>query len=96
MEFEPMLTPREKSPLPENVPRGVSGTFSGRGDFSLGVNMGSNSIPLKLLRMRALWMIVILLFHDDLCELYSSAKKTYADKCLHLDENQPQKISMFI
>ena len=22
MEFEPMLTPREKSPLPENVPRG--------------------------------------------------------------------------
>ena len=24
MEFEPMLTPREKSPLPENVPRGVS------------------------------------------------------------------------
>ena len=21
MEFEPMLTPREKSPLPENVPR---------------------------------------------------------------------------
>ena len=23
MEFEPMLTPREKSPLPENVPRGV-------------------------------------------------------------------------
>ena len=23
-EFEPMLTPREKSPLPENVPRGVS------------------------------------------------------------------------
>ena len=28
------------------------GTFSGRGDFSLGVNMGSNSIPPKLLRMR--------------------------------------------
>ena len=28
------------------------GTFSGRGDFSLGVNMGSNSIPQKLLRMR--------------------------------------------
>ena len=25
------------------------GTFSGRGDFSLGVNMGSNSIPLKTL-----------------------------------------------
>ena len=24
MEFEPMLTPREKSPLPENVPRGGS------------------------------------------------------------------------
>ena len=24
MEFEPMLTPREKSSLPENVPRGVS------------------------------------------------------------------------
>ena len=24
MEFEPMLTPMEKSPLPENVPRGVS------------------------------------------------------------------------
>ena len=24
MEFEPMLTPSEKSPLPENVPRGVS------------------------------------------------------------------------
>ena len=24
MEFEPMLTPREKSPLPENVPRGES------------------------------------------------------------------------
>ena len=24
MEFEPMLTPREKCPLPENVPRGVS------------------------------------------------------------------------
>ena len=24
MEFEPMLTPREKSPLPEKVPRGVS------------------------------------------------------------------------
>ena len=24
MEFEPMLTPREKSPLPENVPRGRS------------------------------------------------------------------------
>ena len=24
MEFEPMFTPREKSPLPENVPRGVS------------------------------------------------------------------------
>ena len=24
MEFEPMLTPREKSPLPENVPRGAS------------------------------------------------------------------------
>ena len=24
MEFEPMLTPREKSPLLENVPRGVS------------------------------------------------------------------------
>ena len=22
MEFEPMITPREKSPLPENVPRG--------------------------------------------------------------------------
>ena len=29
------------------------GTFSGRGDFSLGVNMGSNSIPpKKLFRMR--------------------------------------------
>ena len=28
------------------------GTFSGRGDFSLEVNMGSNSIPQKLLRMR--------------------------------------------
>ena len=30
------------------------GTFSGRGDFSLGVNMGSNSIPppKKILRMR--------------------------------------------
>ena len=28
------------------------GTFSGRGDFSLGVNMGSNSIPQKLFRMR--------------------------------------------
>ena len=25
------------------------GTFSGRGDFSLGVNMGSNSIPPKTL-----------------------------------------------
>ena len=25
------------------------GTFSGRGDFSLGVNMGSNSIPPKIL-----------------------------------------------
>ena len=25
------------------------GKFSGRGDFSLGVNMGSNSIPLKTL-----------------------------------------------
>ena len=24
MEFEPMFTPREKSPLPENVPRGGS------------------------------------------------------------------------
>ena len=24
MEFEPMLTPREKSPLPKNVPRGGS------------------------------------------------------------------------
>ena len=24
MEFEPMLTPREKSPLPEKVPRGLS------------------------------------------------------------------------
>ena len=24
MEFEPMLTPREKSPLPENIPRGGS------------------------------------------------------------------------
>ena len=24
MEFEPMLTPREKSPLPENLPRGGS------------------------------------------------------------------------
>ena len=24
MEFEPMLTPREKSPLPENVPKGGS------------------------------------------------------------------------
>ena len=24
MEFEPMLTPREKSPLPENFPRGGS------------------------------------------------------------------------
>ena len=30
------------------------GTFSGRGDISLGVNMGSNSIPPKLLRMRVL------------------------------------------
>ena len=29
-----------------------SGDISGRGDFSLGVNMGSNSIPPKLLRMR--------------------------------------------
>ena len=28
------------------------GTFSGRGDFSLGVNMSSNSIPQKLFRMR--------------------------------------------
>ena len=26
--------------------------FSGRGDFSLGVNMGSDSIPPKLFRMR--------------------------------------------
>ena len=30
------------------------GKFSGRGDFSLGVNMGSNSIPQKLFRMRGL------------------------------------------
>ena len=28
------------------------GTFSGRGNFSLGFNMGSNSIPPKLFRMR--------------------------------------------
>ena len=28
------------------------GKFSGRGDFSLGVNMGSNPIPPKLFRMR--------------------------------------------
>ena len=36
MEFEPMLTPREKSPLPENVPRGGSNLsyFEGRESFS--------------------------------------------------------------
>ena len=28
------------------------GTFSGRGDFSLGVNMGQTLFPQKLLRMR--------------------------------------------
>ena len=28
------------------------GTFSGRGDFSLEVNMGSDSIPPKLFRVR--------------------------------------------
>ena len=70
-----MLTPREKSPLPEAQKRielimggwnssvgsawarcpqrrGFNpplGTFSGRGDFSLGVNMGSNSILPKTL-----------------------------------------------
>ena len=104
MEFEPIFTPREKSPLPENVPRGGSnprhcgqraqalptelfrppkailkagtgariacwscvGLFvmldaasrvqsfseensSCRGDFSFGVNMGSDSIPHKTL-----------------------------------------------
>ena len=46
---------KEWASLVEKQPRRVKaspwgpplGTFSGRGDFSLGVNMGSNSIPPK-------------------------------------------------
>ena len=47
------------------------GTFSGRWDFSLGVNMGSDSIPQKLLRMRV-----------QTCLLLRFRHKVYALKAL--------------
>ena len=42
MEFEPMLTPREKSPLPENVPRG--------GSNPRGCGQRAQALPTELFR----------------------------------------------
>ena len=63
MEFEPMLTPREKSPIPKTSPeedrtRDTVDSepkhyqLSCSGPLPLGVNMGSDSIHPKLFGMR--------------------------------------------
>ena len=49
MEFEPMLTPREKSPLPENVPRG--------GSSPQHCGQRAQALPTELFRPPEWWMI---------------------------------------
>ena len=48
MEFEPMLTPREKSPLPENVPRGGSNPRR--------CGQRAQALPTELFRPPQRWM----------------------------------------
>ena len=53
MEFEPMLTPREKSPLPESVPRGGSNPRH--------CGQRAQALPTELFRPQALIIIIIII-----------------------------------
>ena len=50
MEFEPMLTPREKSPLPENVPRGGSNPRR--------CGQRAQALPTELFRPPCAWWVL--------------------------------------
>ena len=59
MEFEPMLTPREKSPLPENVPRGESNPQR--------CGQRAQALPTELFRPLARILIIVIPSEADQC-----------------------------
>ena len=87
MEFEPMLTPREKSPLPENVPRGGSNPRR--------CGQRAQALPTELLRPPSLllmyWLPIVgcvFLFQSDRDLLYDQLKHELEEKIKRLEEDR--------